>query len=341
MADDVRRERRARRKAPGAGPVPTGPMPAHLLLRVPTSLVPTRPPTHLLHERRARFPNLARPHAPTTRERRRELPAESSPSSPLPFRSTRSRGHARSASWKGERPTRRASGRTRRFAAAGSRSFELRAPSSRSSWRSRRAATSPRKGPPRPRPEHADEAANEEGEETSDSAYVRARGGSRPVCPSDDVHDRTDDFGGQATRPLERRGPVALRPGLSAGLPLSRHRKAGKDTYEFAIGPIGRANFRRRSAADGVSPCAGEGSSSERAAELDRRRASGNRFHANVLPAAHGSTKSSVRTSSGRGGSASGEWIVSRSTCSASGNAARKRFALPGSFSKVATTSPL
>lgn len=62
--------------------------------------------------------------------------------------------------------------------------------------------------------------------------------------PSDDVRKRTDDFGGSAVRPLARRGPVALRASVSAGLPLSRHRKAGKDTYEIANRQIGVGVFR-------------------------------------------------------------------------------------------------
>lgn len=57
--------------------------------------------------------------------------------------------------------------------------------------------------------------------------------------------------------------------------------------------------------------------------------------------ARQGRRKSLLWTSSGRGASASGEWIVSSRKCSARGNAARNMFALPGSFSKVATTSPL
>lgn len=47
-----------------------------------------------------------------------------------------------------------------------------------------------------------------------------------PVCPCDDVPGRSDDFGGWAALPRARRGmgPLALRPGLPTGVPLSFRR---------------------------------------------------------------------------------------------------------------------
>ena len=54
-----------------------------------------------------------------------------------------------------------------------------------------------------------------------------------PTCPSDDARMGATTFGSSAGP----KGPVALRPSLAAGLPLSCHRlERGNHTWEFAMG---------------------------------------------------------------------------------------------------------
>lgn len=164
-----------------------------------------------------------------------------------------------------------------------------------------------------------------EGEANLQPRISNPRRNVRSVCPSDDVLDRTTT----AVARLPARGEARRARGF-ASQPLDWFALVGssfgarEDTFEIAFGPLARAIFRRK---HGVF----------RDTELLSERASSRAAHD---PPDQESTKSVLVTSSRAGASASGEWIVSNRKCRASGNARKNRFALPGSFSNVATTCP-
>lgn len=181
MAEQRQRERCQRQMARETGPVPTGPESAHLLLRANDGLVPTRPPSHLLLEWRARFPNPAAPHAPHPPKRMRKHSLSPSPASPLPFHRAPRRGGAGARTCVARCSRTRTSGRRRgravqRFAAAWRPSRELRAASSRGAWRVLAGATRTSGRARLAALQRACEAARAE-KKHSESLRVRARGG--------------------------------------------------------------------------------------------------------------------------------------------------------------------